>query len=444
MEQMSLNYLLEQKDFIRLISELNKYSFVDIADFLNTLEDGQMLEVFQKIQKDMIADIFPYIQFPKQQYIVENLNEDDIGYIISDLFLDDMVDFLEKLPEPTSKKIIQSLSDIDKDKINSILKYEHDSVGAIMTEEYIALLGSVSVKDAFERIRQTAFDKESIYYIYIINAEEKLEGMITLRKLLMAKDDNVLSDIMQKNPVSVNVDEDKDAAVELIRKYDIISIPVVDKNFKLIGIVTVDDAIDVVEEIHTENIEKTAGLTPSDKPYSQTGVFELSKHRILWLLLLMLTATITGAIVEKNSALISSMAILASFMPLLTDTGGNAGSQSATLIIRALALEDVKIKDCMKVLWKEFRVALICGIALSAVNFARVYLFTSAGLDVAFAVSFSLFLTIIMAKAVGGILPIISKKLNLDPAIMASPLITTIVDTLSLLLYFFVCSRFLV
>jgi magnesium transporter len=443
MEQMSLNYLLEQKDFAKLVLELNKYSFVDIADFLNNLDDEQMLEVFQKIQKDMIADIFPYIQFSKQQYIVENLNEDDIGYIISDLFLDDMVDFLEKLPEATKKKIIQSLSDIDRDKINSILKYEHDSVGAIMTEEYIALLGSVNVKGAFERIRQTAFDKESIYYIYIISAEGRLEGMITLRKLLMAKDDSILYDIMQKNPVSVNVDEDKDVAVELIRKYDIISIPVVDKNFKLIGIVTVDDAIDVVEEIHTENIEKTAGLTPSDKPYSQTGVFELSKHRILWLMLLMLTATITGAIVEKNAALISSMAILASFMPLLTDTGGNAGSQSATLIIRALALEDVKIKDALKVLWKEFRVALICGVALSAVNFARVYLFTGAGLDVALVVSLSLFLTIIMAKAVGGILPIISKRLNLDPAIMASPLITTIVDTLSLLLYFFVCSRFL-
>ncbi len=320
--------------------------------------------------------------------------------------------------------------------INQFLKYEEDSAGSIMTIEFVDLKKEMTVEQAIERIRKTGVDKQTINTCYVIDKNRRLEGITSIRRLILSNKDVLIKDIMKENYVSINTFDDQEYVANQFKKYDLVSMPVVDKEHRLVGIITIDDIVDIIDQENTEDFHKMAAMEPSEEEYLKTGVFELAKHRIIWLLVLMVSATFTGNIIRKSEDVLQSVVILASFIPMLMDTGGNSGSQSSTLVIRGLALGEIKLKDIFKVMWKEFRVSVVVGIALAIVNFLRVYFIEKVSFMVSITVCISLFFTVVLAKVVGGILPIVAKKLKLDPAIMASPLITTIVDAVALLIYF--------
>ena len=375
--------------------------------------------------------------------IVGSITDKELSAIVEDLFVDDAVDMLEELPASVVKRVLKSAAPETRSLINQFLNYPENSVGSIMTAEFIDLRKSMTVQDAIKRIRRTGEDSELIYTCYVIDDRRLLEGVVTVKDLLLAQDDETIGALMEPDVITAETTEDREEAVQRMMKYDFISMPVVDRENRLVGIVTVDDVMDVMEEEATEDFEKMAAIVPSERPYLRTGVFTLAKNRIVWLLVLMISGMITGGILGRYEAAFAAMPLLVTFIPMLTDTGGNAGSQSSTLVIRGMAVGDIGPADFFQVLWKELRVSLVVGAALSAVNFARLLITHPGSPALALTVALALFATVVMAKTIGGVLPMAARMLKADPAIMAAPLITTIVDAFALVIYFSVAQALL-
>lgn len=435
--------LVKEGMFSKVKDEIVKMNVVDIASLLEELEEEKMLIIFRLLPKDIAAEVFSYMSNEQQQYIIEVITDKEIQTITDRLFLDDTVDILEEMPSNVVKKILKNTTKQKRQLINLFLKYPENSAGSIMTIEYVDLKKELKVKDSLEYIKQIGVDKETVDVCYVINKNRKLEGVVSLRKLVLTDGDIVIKDIMDTNFISIPTNADQEEIASLFKKYNLLAMPVVDKENRLVGIITIDDIVDVIEQENTEDLQKMAAMTPTDEEYLKTGVFTLARHRLIWLLILMISATFTGRIIIKFEELLQSAVVLTTFIPMLMDTGGNSGSQSSTLIIRGLALEEIRLRDILKVFWKEFRVSGIVGISLAAVNFIRIYYLEKIDLMVSITVSISLLFTVIVAKVVGGVLPIIAKKLKFDPAIMAGPLITTIVDAVALTIYFSLASSIL-
>ena len=428
--------LLEQNKLAELKEILINENPIDIADVFEDFPKEKYLIIFKLLPKDFSSEVFSYLSPEKQQDVIENITDDEIKFIVEDMYLDDTVDFIEEMPANIVDKILKNTSSDKRKLINQMLKYPENSAGSVMTVEYISFKDNYTVKQAIEYYRKVAIDKEETDICFVTDTKKKLVGIISLKTLILSKDDSYIQDEMDTNFVSVLTLDDQEEIAALFRKYDLTTMPVVDHEDRLVGVITVDDIVDVIDQENTEDIQKMAAMNPSDEEYLKESVISLAKHRILWLLVLMISATFTGLVIKKYEDILQSAVYLATFIPMLMDTGGNAGSQSATLVIRGIALEEIEFSDIFKVIWKELRVSILVGFILSAVNFIRIYYFTRSGLETSLVVAISMFLTVIMAKVVGGVLPLVAKSLKIDPAIMASPLITTIVDTAALIIFF--------
>ena len=428
--------LLEQNKLAELKEILINENPIDIADVFEDFPKEKYLIIFKLLPKDFSSEVFSYLSPEKQQEVIENITDDEIKFIVEDMYLDDTVDFIEEMPANIVDKILKNTSSDKRKLINQMLKYPENSAGSVMTVEYISFKDNYTVKQAIEYYRKVAIDKEETDICFVTDTKKKLVGIISLKTLILSKDDSYIQDEMDTNFVNVLTLDDQEEIAALFRKYDLTTMPVVDHEDRLVGVITVDDIVDVIDQENTEDIQKMAAMNPSDEEYLKESVISLAKHRILWLLVLMISATFTGLVIKKYEDILQSAVYLATFIPMLMDTGGNAGSQSATLVIRGIALEEIEFSDIFRVIWKELRVSILVGFILSAVNFIRIYYFTRSGLETSLVVAISMFLTVIMAKVVGGVLPLVAKSLKIDPAIMASPLITTIVDTAALIIFF--------
>ena len=435
-----LDALLAGGKKAELRGALNMLNEVDIAEYLETLDNEKMLVVFRLLPKDISAEVFSYMDNDQRTRIMEAMDDSEAIKLIDDMFIDDAVDFLEELPAGVVKRMLQGCDEKKRQLINQFLRYPENSAGSIMTIEYMEFHLGTTVGQAMAEIRRTGVDKETINTLYILDDSRKLLGTVGLRKLLLATDDRVVEDLMNTQVISVHTTDDQEVVADTVRKYDLLSIPVVDHEDRLVGIITVDDIVDVIEEENTEDFEKMAAMLPSDDEYLKTSVFKLAKNRLPWLLILMISATFTGMIITHFETVLSSAAgigvALTACIPMLMDTGGNCGAQASTLAIRGLALGEIELKDIGRVLWKEVRVALILGVILALVNFLRIWFFTPYDKTVAFIVSLAMFFTIIIAKSIGCTLPLLAKAIHLDPALMASPIITTLVDAASLTVLF--------
>lgn len=429
-EALRKNKLLEAK---HMLMETNP---IDVASILENLSRENTLKAFRILSKNSASEAFSYLSSEKQQEIIESASDNELAAIINDMFLDDTVDLVEEMPAGIVAKILKNTSPEQRKLINQFLKYPEDSAGSVMTVEYVSLKNDMNIREALERIRAKGIKNETVNDCFVIDKERKLVGIIPIRELIVNQETVKLKDIMQEHFEKVQADTDREVVADLFRKYDLATMPVVDMENRLVGIITIDDIVDVIDQENTEDLQKMAAMEPSDKEYLKDSVFSLAKHRILWLLILMISATATGSIIRKYETALQSVVVLAAFIPMLMDTGGNAGSQSSTLIIRGLALVEIKTSDVWKIIWKEFRVSVIVGLVLAGVDFLRILYLDKVGVKLTFVVCSSLFATVVIAKVVGGVLPVVAKKLGLDPAIMASPLITTIVDACSLLIYF--------
>lgn len=436
--------LLETKQFSKLKLLLAEMNSADIAELLSDLSNEALLLAFRILPKDQAADIFVEMDSDEQEMLIQSFSDNELKAVVNDLFVDDAVDILEEMPANVVKRILRFTNPETRRWINEILKYPEDSAGSIMTVEYVRLKKNMTVDDAIMHIRSTGLDKETIYTCYVTDLNNKLIGMVSAKTLLLAKGSDILEDIMETNVIYFSTMEDKENVANAFDKYDFMAIPVVDDETRLVGIVTFDDAIDVLQDEATEDIEKMAALIPSEKAYLKTGVFETWKQRIPWLLLLMVSATFTGKIISTFEGALASCVALTAFIPMLMDTAGNSGGQTSVTIIRSLSLGDIETRDIFHIMWKELRVAIVCGITLAAVNFVKMMILDASAIAtdgqsvilVSFVVSLTLVVTIVFAKLVASILPIGAKKLGFDPAVMASPFITTVVDALALLVYF--------
>ena len=436
MNVQALLELLERRDLHALRAALLEENEVDIAEFLEELPQDKIVVVFRALPKEMAAEVFSNLEADTQQVIIQSATDQEVSAIVEELYVDDAVDMLEELPANVVKRVLKAARPDTRKLINQFLNYPDNSVGSIMTAEFTDLKQSMTVSQAIAHIRRTGENSESVYTCYVTDAGRRLEGVLTIKELLLAKDEQLIADLMETDVITAETTEDQEEAVARMMKYDFISLPVVDKEGRLVGIVTVDDVMDVMEEEATEDFEKMAAMAPSEKPYLKTSVLSLAKHRILWLLVLMISGMITGGILGQYEAAFAAMPLLVTFIPMLTDTGGNAGSQSSTLVIRGMAVGEIQLKDFAKVFWKELRVSMLVGVVLSAVNFVRLIITYPGNYMVALTVALALFVTIMLAKTVGGVLPMAAKLCHADPAIMAAPLITTIVDAISLVVYF--------
>ncbi len=440
MDERMLKQYLEEKRYREIRSELIDMREVDISDILEQLDITTALMLFRMLPKDLAVEVFSYFSSDKQKEIVGNITDVELQYIVDEMYFDDMIDLLEEMPANIVKKILISSSPEERKLINQFLNYPQDSAGSLMTIEYVDLKKEMTVKEALGHIKDIGLSKETVYTCYVTDKNRKLEGIVSLRKLVVGEEDEVIKDIMEEDVVYVNTHDDQETVADLFRRYGFIALPVVDMEGRLTGIITVDDIVDVIDKESTEDFQKMAAMSPSEDKYIDTSVFSLAKHRIIWLLFLMVSATFTGGIIKRYESVLESSVLLAAFIPMLMDTGGNAGSQSSTLVIRGLALGEIDLKDAGKVMWKEFRISIIVGIILAIVNFARIYYLEKVDLFVALTVSVTLVVTVMVSKIIGGLLPILAKKMKIDPAIMAGPLITTIVDALSLTVYFAMAS----
>ena len=434
--------LVRSKKFRTLRQVLSEMNEVDVAAFIEELDPEKTVVVFRMLPKELASDVFACLELDKQQHIVSSITDKELTNIIEDLSVDDAVDMVEELPANIVKRVLQNATPETRSQINEFLKYPENSAGSIMTAEYIGLRKTMTVEDAFAYIRQNGVDKETIYTCYVMDNKRTLEGVITVKDLLMNPYETLIEDIMDTRIIKARTTDDREDVVDLFNKYDLTTLPVVDTEDRLVGIITVDDAVDVMEEEATEDFEKMAAMMPSEKPYLKTGVFEMAKHRILWLMILMISATVTGGSVAALGS-DTLMPILVTFVPQLMDTGGNAGSQASTMIIRGMAVGDIDLGDVAKVLWKEIRVGFVCGLTLAAINLVRILIFNPGQFKVALVVVCSMFVTVIIAKCIGCLLPMTAQRLGIDPAIMASPLITTLVDAVSLTVYFELATNFL-
>lgn len=416
--------------------KINEENEFDIAAFIETLSKEYGLITFRLLNKDLASDVFACLPVENQQHIIESTVDSELSNIIEDLSIDDMIDMLEELPASVVKRVLRTATPETRTLINQFLRYPENSAGSIMTAEYISLKKNMTVEQAFAYIRKNGIDKETIYTCYVTNAERKLEGVITLKDLLLNPYETIVGDIMDENIINAVTTEDREDVSQKFNKYDLISMPVVDHENRLVGIITIDDIVDVIEQETTEDFEKMAAILPSEKPYLKTSVFQLAKNRIVWLLILMVSGMFTGGILSSYEEAFAVIPLLVTFIPMLTDTGGNAGSQSSTMIIRGMTIGEIKPGDILKVVWKEFRVSILCGSVLGLVNYIRLIIMYPSEPLVCLTVVLALFATVVLAKVLGAVLPICAKILKLDPAVMASPLITTIVDACSLILYF--------
>ncbi len=432
----NIKELLHEKKWAKLKDILEDMNEQDIAELFMELEERELTFIYRLLPKELAAEVFVNMEPEYQEALIRAFSDSELREVLDELYVDDAVDIIEEMPATLVKRILQHTDPEMRKSINEILRYPEDSAGSIMTTEYVDLKRNMTVSDAFTRIRRTGVDKETIYTCYVTDSKRKLKGVVTAKDLLLSDENDLIRDIMESNVISVSTVEDKEVVADIFQKYDFLALPVVDGEERLVGIVTVDDAIDVLQEEATEDIEKMAAITPTDKPYLKMGAVETWKKRFPWLLILMVSATFTGKIIQHFESALQAYVILTSFIPMLMDTGGNCGGQASVTIIRGLSLGDIEFKDIFKVIWKEFRVALLCGITLAVANFAKMMIIDRVNITVAAVVCMTLVCTIIVAKIIGCTLPIFAKAIKLDPAVMASPFITTIVDALSLLVYF--------
>lgn len=442
--------LIGARKFGELKLMLSEMNAADLAQIFEEVEEKDLPVIFRILPKELAAEVFVEMDSDMQQLLIEAFSDKELREVMDELFMDDTVDIIDEMPATVAKRILKQTDANTRRMINQLLAYPDDSAGSIMTTEYIDLKKDMTVDDAFDRIRKIGFDTETIYACYVTDRSRHLLGIVSVKDLLLNAKDTVISDIMDENVISVNTLEDKEAVAMQFEKYDLLALPVVDMEGRLVGIVTVDDAIDVMKEEVTEDIEKMAAILPSERSYFKTSVFETYKSRIPWLLLLMISATFTGAIISGFESKLVAFSGLIAFIPMLMDTGGNSGSQASVTVIRSISLGDIEFNDIFKVLWKEIRVAFFCSITLAVVNFGKLIvvdkflLKTFSGDPHAYGeiavVCLTLFFTVVVAKIVGCSLPILAKKIGFDPAVMASPLITTIVDAISLIIYFSVAT----
>ena len=436
----TIKVLLDDKKFSTLRDILITMKPFDIAAVFENLQDEKMPILFRILPKELAAETFVEMDDETQEFLIHGFSDSELKEVVDELFVDDAVDLIEEMPANVVKRILRQADKDMRKQINELLKYPEDSAGSIMTTEFIVLRPDMTAEMAIKRIRRTGVDKETIYTCYVTDANNKLIGITTVKDLLLAEDDELVKSIMEENVISVTTLADQEQVAQMFSNYNFLALPVVDNENRLVGIVTIDDAIDVIQEEATEDIEKMAAVLPSDKPYMKTSVFGLYKKRAPWLLILMLSATFTSAIISSFEAVLANVLVLSSFIPMITGSGGNAGSQASVSVIRALSLGEIHFKSIFLVLWKEFRVSILCGITLAAANFVKLLLFDLNGQENAFVIalviSLTLVGTIIMAKLVGSSLPLLASKVGFDPAVMANPLISTVCDSLSLLIYF--------
>lgn len=429
--------LIEKQKFNDLKKYLEKINSADFPSLFEELEEDKILIIYRILGKEKAAEVFTEVEPDVQEKLINYFTDKELKNVIDELFFDDTVDLIEEMPSNVVKRILKNINASDRKIINELLAYPEDSAGAMMTTEFIDLKENMTVEDSFKKIKKIGLDKETVYTCYVLTVDRKITGIIDVKTLLLADSDQKIKDIMDRNVITISTITDKEEVAKMFDKYNYFAMPVVDKENRLVGIITMDDAIDVLQEEAEEDFEKMAAIIPNEESYFKTSVFKHTKHRILWLLFLMLSSIITGNVITNYEKAFEALPLLIAFVPLLMGTGGNCGSQASTLIIRGLSNEEIKLKDFFKVLWKEVRVGILVGILLSIINGIRVILqYGMEQLDLAIVVGVTLILVVILAKSLGCILPMLAKKLKLDPAIMAAPLITTMVDTCSVFIYF--------
>ena len=438
-----LTELLHRKKWKQLKELLDEMNEQDIAELFMELDERDLTLIYRLLNKELAAEVFVNMEPEYQEQLIRAFSDSELREVLDELYVDDAVDLIEEMPATLVKRILRHTDPDMRKSINEILKYPEDSAGSLMTIEYVDLKRSMTVADAFTRIRRTGVDKETIYTCYVTDEKRKLVGVVTAKDLLLSDENAEIREIMEDNVISVNTREDKEVVADLFQKYDLLALPVVDREERLVGIITVDDAIDVLQEEVTEDMELMAGITPTDKPYLKMGVFENFKKRIPWLMLLMVSATFTEKIITHFEGALTACVALTAFIPMLTGTCGNCGNQSSSTIIRGISLGEIEFKDTFKVVLKEFLIALVCGIALAVVNFVKLMIFDDIGWQIAMVVSITMIAAVVFAKVVGSILPVIAKKIGFDPAVMSSPFISTIVDAVTLLIYFAIASSVL-
>ena len=442
-----------RKDFMELLAlmdggklqefkrKANECLPVDIAEGLEEIEDGaRVIKLFRMLPKDISSDVFSYMNSDQQQLIAESATNAELKALVDDMFLDDTVDFLEEMPANVVKKVLSNADENTRKLINQFLNYPENSAGTLMTIEYVDLRDYFTVRKAMDYIRRTGIDKETVYTCYVIDEQRRLVGQVSLRKLIIAPESTYIRDIMDTNIVSATTTDDQEVVADDFRRYDLTSIAVTDKENRLVGIITIDDIVDVMTDETTEDIKKMAAIIPSDEEYMDAGVLHMVAHRLPWLMIMMISATLSQTIITHFESVLAGAVVLTAFIPMLTGSAGNSGSQTSVTIIRNMALGEVELSDWIRVLWRELRIAVVSGLALAVVNFGRMMIFSDVGVMISLVVSLTLLCAIVLAAAVGCVLPMGAKRLGLDPAVMASPMITTIVDAAALLLYFMVAS----
>ena len=435
--------LLNEKQYGKLRAVLSEMNEADLAAIMDTMEDEESLKIFRILPKDMAADVFALLEMDDQKYIIMSLSDKEASSIIDNLMADDATDILEEMPASVVKKILANASPETRHDINHLLRYPDDSAGSIMTVEYVDLKETMTVADAISRIRRIGLDSETVNVCYVLDNKRVLKGTVALRYLLLMPQETVIGEMMNDNVISINTMTDQEEAAQMFQKYDFTVLPVVDNEDRMVGIITIDDVVDILEEEATEDIEKMAAIIPTDKPYLKVGVLETYKKRMPWLLFLMISATFTGAIITRYESALDAYLVLTSAIPMLMDTGGNAGSQASVSIIRGLSLQEIHFSNLARVIWKEIRVAVLCGMTLAGVNFIKLMVFNHIEPIIALVVCLTLVMAVIFAKTMGAVLPMVTARIGFDPAVMASPLITTIVDAVSLSIYFTLATHIL-
>ena len=434
--------LLEQKKYATVRDILLEMHPADVAKMFEDMNKREISLLFRLMPKEQAAETFVELEADNQEALIKAFSDNELKEVLDELYLDDAVDLVEEMPANVVRRILQNTDEVTRKMINQILKYPKDSAGSIMTIEYVNLKENMTVADAFQTIRRTGIDKETIYSCYVTDQNRYLKGIVSAKGLLLSESDALISEIMNEDVISVLTTDDREEAAQKLQMYDLLAMPVVDHENRLVGIITIDDAIDVIEQEATEDIEMMAAITPTDKPYLKTGVFETWWKRIPWLLLLMISATFTSVIINRYDTALATLG-LAAFMPMLMGTGGNAGSQASVAVIRALSLGEVEMGDILRIVWKELRVSVLCGVTMAVATFGKLLLIDRPTTMTAVVVSLTLVATIVTAKLVGCILPVLAKRVGFDPAVMASPFITTIVDALSLIIYFDIATAIL-
>ena len=435
MEKDEITKLLEEKKYNVLKEKLKEINSADIPPLLEELDKESVVKLFRILPKEQAGEAFSYMEPYMKEKLIQDLTDAELKGILNELFMDDTVDLIEEMPSNVVKKILKVVNAKDRKIINELLQYPEDSAGSIMATEFIDLKETMTVEQALQRIRDIGIDSETIYNCYVLNRNRVLLGMINIKEILISKKEQIIKDLMTTNVISVNTLEDQEDAAKIFDKYDLYAVPVVDNENRLVGIITVDDAINVLQDETAEDFEKMAAMSPNEKGYFETSVFKHAKNRIVWLLVLMLSSAITGGIITNYEEAFAAVPLLVAFIPMIMGTGGNCGSQSSTLIIRGLATDEIELKDVLRALWKEFRVSIIVGITLAIVNGIRIMIQYN-DIQLAIVIGLTLIATVALSKALGCLLPMFAKKIKLDPAIMATPLITTLVDIFSILVYF--------